>query len=61
MLAEAERSCSDKIGSGKEILNKQEIMKRPQDYTVRIDWQATSHDYGVHNILALFEIGTETV
>lgn len=26
-------------------------MKRPQDYTVRIDWQTTSRDYGLHNIL----------
>lgn len=36
-------------------------MKRPQDYTVRIDCQATSHDYGLHNILVLTQIGTQAV
>lgn len=36
-------------------------MKRPQDYTVRIDWQATSHDYGLHIILVFSQIGTQTV
>lgn len=36
-------------------------MKRPQDYTVRIDWQATSRDYGLHNILLFSQIGTQAL
>lgn len=35
-------------------------MKRPQDYTVRIDWQATSRDYGLH-ILVFSQIGTQAL